>query len=174
MLTTFFSALQIFLLRLVDVSFYTIRIMLVRRGYRLLTLVFAFMQSLVFVTALRAVTSDLGNLSKALGYALGFATGMILGMWLEERLAVGYTHLRIISYGQGINLTSHLRQAGYAVTEVSALGKDGTVTLLNCGVRRRSVGKVEKMIAEIDPQAFITAEDVRPVQRGRWTQDSPR
>ncbi len=162
------------MLRLVDVSFYTIRLMLVRRGYRLLTMVFAFMQSLVFVTALRSVISDLDNWGKALGYSLGFATGMILGMWLEERLAVGYTHLRIISYGHGIQLTSHLRRAGYAVTEVSALGKDGTVTLLNCGVRRRSVHKVEKLIAEIDPQAFITAEDVRPVQRGRWPKDTKR
>jgi len=170
MLTSLFSALQIFMLRLVDVSFYTIRLMLVRRGFRLLTLVFAFMQSLVFVIALRSVLSDLGNWSKALGYSIGFATGMVLGMWLEERLAVGYTHLRIISYGHGIKLTSHLRQAGYAVTEVSALGKDGTVTLLNCGVRRRSLHKVEELVLEIDPNAFVTAEDVRPVQRGRWDQ----
>ena len=168
MLSYFSFAIQIFLLRLVDMSLYSMRIMMVRRGYKLLTWVFAFAQSLVFITALRAVFSDLGNYGKVLGYALGFATGMILGMWLEERLGLGYSHLRVISYGRGAELSTQLRAAGYAVTEVSALGRDGAVTLLNCGVRRRKSRQVEKMISKIDPQAFITAEEVRPVQRGSW------
>ena len=168
MLTIFTAALQIFTLRLVDVSLYTMRLMIVRRGYKVLAWVFAFMQSTVFVIALRAVFSDLGNWGKVLGYALGFATGMVLGMWLEERLAIGFTHLRIISFSRGPELAMHLREAGYAVTEVSALGQDGAVTLINCSLRRRRSKRVEKMISEIDPQAFITAEDVRPVQSGLW------
>lgn len=169
MLAFISSALPIFLLRLVDVSLYTMRIMMTLRGYKVLAWIFAFAQSLVFVTALRAVFSDLSNWGKIMGYALGFATGMILGIWLEERFAIGYTHLRIISYGRGTELSSQLRAAGYAVTEVSALGRDGTVTLLNCGVRRRKARQVEQMVSTIDPQAFITAEEVRPVQKGTWS-----
>jgi uncharacterized protein YebE (UPF0316 family) len=168
MLAIFLAGFSIFLLRLVDVSLYTFRIMMLRRGYVLLTGLFAFLQSLVYVTALRVVFTDLGNWSKILGYSLGFATGMLVGMLLEERLAIGYTHLRIISYGRGTEMCSQLREAGYAVTEVNALGKDGTVTLLNCGVRRRNIRQVETLISQIDPQAFMTAEDVRPVQKGLW------
>jgi uncharacterized protein YebE (UPF0316 family) len=168
MLTVLLPALQIFLLRLVDVSLYTIRIMLVRRGYKALSWVFAFAQSIVFVLALQAVFSDFGDWGKVMGYSLGFATGMILGMWLEQRLAIGYLHLRVISYARGDELTARLREAGYPVTEVSALGRDGVVTLLNCGVRRRNAHIVEKLVSEIDPQAFITEEDVRPVQKGLW------
>jgi uncharacterized protein YebE (UPF0316 family) len=166
--TILFSAVQIFLLRLVDMSLYAMRIMMLRRGYKLFTWLFAFAQSTVFIIVLRTVFSDLGNWSKVLGYALGFATGMVLGMWVEERLAVGFTHLRIISYAHGPELTAHLRGMGFAVTEVSALGRDGTVALLNCGVRRRKARIVEKAVSEIDPEAFITAEEVRPLQKGWW------
>jgi uncharacterized protein YebE (UPF0316 family) len=168
MLTVFLSAAQIFVLRLMNMSLDAMRLIMLRRGYRLFTWLFGFAQSMVFVIILREVITDLGNWAKVFGYALGFATGMVIGMWLEERLAVGYTHLRIISYSRGTELTTQLRDMGYAVTEVSGQGKDGTVTLLNCGIRRRNVYMVEKVISEIDPQAFITAEEMLPVQKGLW------
>jgi uncharacterized protein YebE (UPF0316 family) len=54
------------------------------------------------------------------------------------------------------------------VTEIPARGKDGMVTLLNCSVLRKNVEKARALINEIDPEAFITSEDVRPVRRGFW------
>jgi uncharacterized protein YebE (UPF0316 family) len=161
-------ALIIFCLRVVDVALLTLRVLMVARGLKALAWVFAFSRALIFVFALRLVLSDLGDWSKILAYATGFATGMVVGMLVEERLALGYTHLRIISSRRGAEITEHLRDKGYAVTEVSALGRDGAVALLNCDVRRRQVGKVEQIIVDADPQAFITAEEVRPVQRGYW------
>ena len=163
------SALFIFTLRLLDVSLYTIRIMMVVRGRKVLAWVFAFCQSIVFVSALRVVFSDLGDWGKILGYTTGFATGMILGMWIEERLAIGYTHFRIISQGRGAEISENLRQDGFAVTEVPASGMGGAVTLLNCYVFRRNTRQLQEQVAAIDPEAFITAEEVRPIQRGYWT-----
>ena len=57
---------------------------------------------------------------------------------------------------------------GYAVTEIAARGKDGMVTMLNCLVLRKNVDKARQLVNEIDPEAFITIEDVRPVRRGFW------
>jgi len=33
---------------------------------------------------------------------------------------------------------------------------------------RKNVSRVQNLINEIDGEAFITAEDVRPVRRGFW------
>jgi len=162
------SALTLFLLRLVDISLYTLRIMMVVRGRKRMAWVFGFFQSIVFITALRAVLSDLGNWGKILGYAAGFATGVVLGMWIEGRLAIGYTHLRVISPRRGAELAEQLRQAGYAVTEVSGQGKDGMVSLLNCSVLRRKAPGAINLVEQIDPEAFVTAEAVRAVRRGFW------
>jgi uncharacterized protein YebE (UPF0316 family) len=168
MLAILQSALLIFSLRLVDMSLYSIRIMMVVRGRKVLAWCFAICQSLVFVSALRIVFSDLGNWGKILGYTSGYATGMILGMWLEERLAIGYTHFRIISPGRGAEISERLREDGYAVTEVPATGMEGAVTLLNCYVFRRDTRQLQTQVTEIDSDAFVTAEEVRPLHSGYW------
>ncbi len=162
------SFLTLFSLRLVDISLYTVRIMMVVRGRKRMAWIFALCQSLVYVTALRAILSDMGNWGKIIGYSAGFATGVVIGMFIEGRLAIGHTHLRVTSSGHGTELADRLRHAGYAVTEVSAYGKDGMVTLLNCSVLRRNAHAVERLAQEVDPEAFITAESVRSVRRGFW------
>jgi uncharacterized protein YebE (UPF0316 family) len=35
-------------------------------------------------------------------------------------------------------------------------------------VLRKQVDAVHELVNEIDPEAFITAEDVRPIRRGFW------
>ena len=159
-------ALLVFLLRIVDITLYTLRLMMVVRGRKLYAFGFAFFQSIVFITVMRAVITDLHNYAKILGYAAGFATGMVVGMLLEERLALGYTHLRIISPNLGAALVDELRDRGYAVTEIPAYGKDAAVSVLYCFVIRRETRPVIRLVTKVDPDAFITAEAVRPLQKG--------
>jgi uncharacterized protein YebE (UPF0316 family) len=123
---------------------------------------------MLFVLAIQAVLSDLGSWINIVAYAMGFATGTVVGMWIEERIAIGFKHLRIISSRRGPELAEFLRQQGYAVTEVSGRGKDGTVSLLNCTIQRKDMPQIEKLVKQKDEQAFITADDVIPVSRGFW------
>ncbi|HUF38424.1 MAG TPA: DUF5698 domain-containing protein [Anaerolineales bacterium] len=158
----------IFGLRIVEMSLDTIRVLLVLRGRKAVAWGIGFCQSILFVFAITTVLTNLDNFLTALGYAGGFATGNVLGMAIEERLAIGYAHLRIISSRSGAGIAGALREEGYAVTEISGRGKDGMVTMINCSVRRKHVPKVEKIARERDDSAFITAEDVRPLRRGFW------
>lgn len=162
------SALIIFSLRIVDVSIYTFRLMMVVRGRKGLAWVLAFCQSSIYVLAILGVITNLDNWLNIIGYAAGFATGNIVGMWLEGKLAIGITHLRVISPRRGSLVAERLRDAGYAVTEIAGQGKEGMVTIMNCGVRRREAGKVTQIIAELDSDAFITEEPVRLVWHGFW------
>jgi uncharacterized protein YebE (UPF0316 family) len=162
------AALIVFALRLVDVSAMTLRILMVIRGRKFMAWVLGFFQALVFVVAIREVFEDLGNWMNIVGYAAGFATGTVIGMRLEEWLAVGYGHLRIISARHGAAVALALRGSGYAVTEVSGRGRDGTVDLINCSIPRRQVSHITEMVKQIDENAFITVEDVRHVRGGFW------
>ena len=162
------SAVFIFTLRLIDVSIDTIRVFMVVRGKMFPAWVAAFIKAFIFIIAIQAVLTDLGNVSKIIGYAAGFATGVVVGMWIEEKLAFGYTHLRIISTGRGDEIVEVLRNQGHAVTEVSANGMSGMVALLHCFVLRRNAHKVQKLIEETDPDTFITSQNMRAVQRGFW------
>jgi uncharacterized protein YebE (UPF0316 family) len=162
------SALIIFGFRLIDVSFGTIRVLMVARGRKQLAWVLGFFQASVYILAVGALLLDIGNWLNVIGYAGGFATGNVLGMWIEERLAIGYTHLTIISSGRGAQVAEHLRRDGYAVTSIPAWGKDGYVTMLDVSIMRKKSRKVRDLVEEVDPQAMVTAEHIRPVRRGFW------
>lgn len=158
----------IFLMRVSDMTLDTLRVLVVMRGKKAVAWVLGFFQSSIFVLAISTVLSNLNNPLNMIGYAAGFATGNVVGMLIEERLAIGYLHLRIISSRRGAAIAEALRAEGYAVTEIPARGKDGTVSLLAISVLRKNTGKIQEMIRTIDDEAFITAEDVRPLRRGFW------
>ncbi len=162
------GALLIFGLRVVDMALDTIRVLFVVRGRKGLAWVLGFFQALVFVIAISSVLSNLDNPLNVLGYAAGFATGNVVGMLLEERMAIGYMHLSIISPRLGAALAEQLRAAGYAVTELPGRGKNGAVNVLHVDVRRRDQAEVETIVLEADPGAFVTTEEVRPLRRGFW------
>lgn len=158
----------IFGLRLIDMSLDTLRVLFVMRGRRGISWVVGFFQALVFVAAITSVLQDVGNPLNMFGYAAGFATGNVLGMLIEERLALGHTHIRLVSSRRGSAIAERLREEGYAVTEIPARGKDGMVSMLNCSVLRKHTTRVGELARAVDETVFITTEDVRPVQRGFW------
>ncbi|MBN1148402.1 MAG: DUF2179 domain-containing protein [Anaerolineales bacterium] len=158
----------IFVLRVMDMSLDTLRVLFVMRGRKGAAWVLGFFQALIFVLAISSVLSNLDNPLNILGYAAGFATGNVIGMFIEERLAVGHVQVSIVSPRWGAAISERMRSEGFAVTEIPARGKDGVVTLLSCSVLRRHVDKVHSIVRQLDTAAFITAEDVRPVRRGFW------
>ena len=161
-------AMGIFALRVVDMSMDTVRLLFVVRGKRLLSWILGFFQSAIFVVAISAALANMDNILSLLGYAAGFATGNVVGMIIEERLAVGHIHLTIMSSLRGASIAEQLRAAGYAVTEISGRGRAGTVNVLHVDVKRKAIDHAETIILEADPDAFVTAEDVRPLRRGFW------
>jgi uncharacterized protein YebE (UPF0316 family) len=160
--------LVIFALRVSDMSLDTLRVLFVIRSQRGLAWVLGFFQSLVWVVAITTVLSNLGNLWNVVGYAAGFATGNVVGIVIEEKLALGHGHMRIISSSRGTAIAQAIRDAGYAATELAGRGRDGTVTVINSSVLRRDVRRVQQQVKEIDPNAFITVQEVRPLNRGFW------
>jgi uncharacterized protein YebE (UPF0316 family) len=162
------GALTIFAMRVGDMSMDTLRMLFVVRGRKGIAWVLGFFQSIIYVLAITSVLSNLGNPLNVIGYAAGFATGNVVGMLIEERLAIGHIHLRIVSPRRGAVLAQVIRDKGFGVTEISARGKDGMVSILSVSVLRKDVQKIETLVHENDPEAFMTSEDVRPVRRGFW------
>ena len=156
----------IFLLRVGDMGLDTLRVLFVMRGKKALVWVLGFFQATIFILAIGIVLAGADNPLNIVAFAAGFATGNVVGMLIEERLAIGFIQMRIISPRLGSAIAEMLRGEGYAVTEVAARGKDGMVSLLSCSVQRKDVGHVRALVNQVDEMAFITAEDVRPVRRG--------
>jgi len=164
----FLVGLGIFALRVVDITLYTTRFLMVVSGRKRLAWLFGFFQALIFITVIRSVITSTGEWNRIIGYSAGFATGLIVGMFLESRMALGYSQVRIISSRLGTLIADVLREQGYGLTEISGQGKDGVVSMISCYVPRRQTERVVKTVEKADPEAFVTIESVRSVQRGFW------
>lgn len=160
--------LIIFLLRVADMSLDTIRVLFVFRGRKGLAWILGFFQSMLFVIAITSVLANMDNFLNIIAYAAGFATGNVVGMIIENRLAIGHIHMTIFSSMAGPRIADALRNSGFAVTEVSGRGRSGMVSVLYVAVLRRKVDEVETIVLEMDKDAFVTAEDIRPIRRGFW------
>jgi len=166
--TAWLVAFGIFAARLVNIAIDTLRFMFTLRGKSGIAWILGFVESVLFVVVIGSVLTNIGNPLNVIGYAAGFATGNVVGMAIEKRLAIGFTHFTIISRDHSTEIADKLRNEGYGVTEIPARGRESNFMLVDCHVRRKQADEVEDLVLEVDPQAFITAEEVTPRRSGIW------
>jgi uncharacterized protein YebE (UPF0316 family) len=160
------AGLLVFCLRVTDMSLDTLRLLFMMRGRKILSALIGATQAAIFILAVSQVLRGPLNFWTVLGYAGGFGTGVLVGMLAEERLALGYSMFRIYSAAHAGELTQALRAAGHAVTVFSGQGRDSSIALLTCAVSRKDGPAVRALIVELDPGAFVTLEEVKPLHRG--------
>lgn len=165
---TILIALLIFTVRVIATSLDTIRVILTMRSSKFWVWLLGFFNSMIWVITFAFVLADINNIVNVIFYAAGFATGNVMGMWIEDKLAVGFSEVRVISSKWGAAILDVLRENNFAVTEIPARGKDGMVSVITSSVRRSQIQDVEELVREIDEEAFITTEDVVAVRRGFW------
>lgn len=164
--TVIYLALLIFALRIVGSALTTLRTLMIVRGRRWLAAVLACFEALIFALTIGPVVQNLSNIWNLLAYCLGFAAGQFVGMWLEERLALGYATLRVVSRARSRSLANAIRQAGFGATEDHAEGRQGTVGVVTITIHRKDVETVNKIIEAADSNAFVTMEEARALRRG--------
>ena len=146
--------LLIVLARIIDVSFGTLRIIYLSKGYKWLSSVLGFFEVLIWLLAITRIFSNLENWVSYIAYPLGFSVGIYVGMKIEERIAMGQELIRIITKRDASQLITALRSKGYSVTALKAEGSQGEVGVLYSVVNRKNLGEYVAMIKEFNPNAF--------------------
>jgi uncharacterized protein YebE (UPF0316 family) len=153
-------------MRITDVSLGTVRTTMIIRGQRKWAALIGFVEITIWVVAISRVITNLDTVWNIFAYSGGFASGTLLGMWIEDKLALGYANLHIVSLAKGIEIAECLRRNGHGATLLEAEGKSGPVHLINVIITRRQVADVIRLVNEIDATSFVTVEDTRKVVRG--------
>jgi len=151
----------IFLARVFDVSFGTIRIIFISRGRKYLAPVIGFFEILIWLVAIGKVMQNLSNVFCYVAYAGGFAAGNFMGMWIEEKLAMGTLIVQIVTKQDASALIESLRASGYGVTAVPAQGTTGKVHIVYSVIKRSALKDVVAIIKKFNPKAFYSIEDVK-------------
>jgi uncharacterized protein YebE (UPF0316 family) len=153
--------LLIFLTRIVDVTLDTLRVVYISRGNRIIAPILGFFGVLIWLMAITQIMQNLENFLCYVAYAGGFAAGNYLGLILEEKLALGFQVIRIITSKDSTPLINDLRSNGYGATAVNAEGKEGKVHIIFSIVKRRHIADVISIINHFNPKAFYSIEDIR-------------
>lgn len=167
------GSLLIFLLRIGDVGIASVRIVTLMRGKIWLAALLGFFESLFWVSAAAIVFTNLDHPIRIVAFAAGFASGTLLGGFVERWLAMGTALLRVIAPIESPPVAAHLRAVGFAVTVVNAEGRDGEVRLNFLVLPRRRVKEALAIVAEVNPAAFITVEDIRIAEVERLKRATP-
>ena len=156
----------IFLLRIVDVTLDTMRVLFMVRGRRLPAGVLGFLMALVWIIAVGNAMKHLDSIWHILGYAAGYGTGTMVGITIENFVAFGLIQLRIVSKHGGVEIAEGLRDRGYGATEFSGFGRDGAVEIVQSVVQRAHLDEVLAIVDKFDDTAFVTVEDPQVLRGG--------
>lgn len=162
----------IFMARVADVTFGTIRIISVARRRKSIAPIFAFFEIIIWLFAISQIMQNLTNIAYYLAYAFGYATGNFVGVWIEEKMAIGKVIIRIITRKNASELVDHLRSMGYGVTNFNGEGSSGPVKLIYLAIDRNCIRDIVKMIKEFNPKAFFSIEEVSQENAGIFPRKS--
>jgi uncharacterized protein YebE (UPF0316 family) len=158
--------LFIFIARMADVALMTIRMLMIVRGRRVQAALIGFFEVTIYILALGQVMQNIDNTYSILAYALGFSSGNFLGSYLEEKMAMGFMTVHVISKDYADELVEALRDLGYGVTVVNGMGRYRLRKLLYITLRRKDLSSLLAQIEKEDKEAFVTVMDTRAIRGG--------
>jgi uncharacterized protein YebE (UPF0316 family) len=158
--------IMIFCARICDVTMGTIRVIFISKGIRYLAPVIGFFEVIIWLLAIGQVMNNLTNIVSYIAYGAGFATGTFIGMYIEEKISLGLTSVRIITKEDPMELIQFLRSHNYGVTSVDGEGGTGRVKMIFTIIRRQDLTHVVSIIKEFHPNAFYSVEEVKSVAEG--------
>ena len=160
--------LIIFAVNIVYVSSSTIRMILTLKGRPYLAALVSSVEVILYIIGLSLVLDNLGDLQNIIAYAAGYALGIIIGSYLEDRLALGYITINVVSSNPELEFTKRLRKEGFGVTSWTSHGMDGDRLSMQILTPRKQELRLYKVIMDIDPSAFMVAYEPKYIKGGFW------
>lgn len=161
--------LLIFVGKNIEVTFATVRMVLINRGERLKGAFVAFFEVLlwIFVTG-TVLVGFKEDLLRVFVFAIAFASGNYLGSWLESKLAFGLCSIQVITpkTKKADDLVKMLRDNEFAVTVIDGKGKERARSIMLLHLRRKRITNAVSIIKDNLESAMITVNDTKVIKGG--------
>lgn len=142
-------------LQLLYVPMLALRTISMVKKLSLLTAVFGFLESIIYVFGLAIVLTGEQSLLQMLVYALGFSLGLIVGIQIENKIAIGYTSILVNIKEMNQAFIDAIRECGFGVTVFQGEGKDSPRYRLDILTKRTRENELLALIEKYEPSAFV-------------------
>ena len=144
----------------------TLRLILMVRGKRLLSITIGFFEASIGIAAIAKIIRDVSGIYSILAYGAGFAAGLFIGMVISDKISKNIMSTNIISSKFHNEIEEVLRENGFGVTSFYGKGKDGNLKILNVICRNTKLIKLNKMVYGQDPRAFLVTHRLEGLRGG--------
>ena len=168
--STIWVYLFIFFGKILEVSFGTLRIVLINRGERTIGSLIAVIEiTLWLVIASSVLTGFKEDFLKGIVYAVAFACGNYIGSWLDELFAFGLSSMQVVlpDLASAREAEACLRAKGFGMTTVDAHGRDNDRSILIMTMQRKRLPEALTILEEQCNGAVVTVTDIK-TQRGGY------
>ena len=174
--STIWVYLFIFFGKILEVSFGTLRIVLINRGERTVGSLIAIVEiTLWLLIASSVLTGFKDDFLKGIVYALAFACGNYIGSWLDELFAFGLSSMQVVlpDLASAKEAEACLRAKGFGVTAVDVHGRDNDHSMLIMTMQRKRLPEAIATLEEHCNGAVVTVTDIK-TQRGGYLERAVR
>ncbi len=174
--STIWVYLFIFFGKILEVSFGTLRIVLINRGERTIGSMIAILEiSLWLIVASSVLVGFKTDFVKGIVYALAFACGNYIGYWLDELLAFGLSSMQVVlpDMASAKEAEACLREKGFGITTLDVHGRDDDRSMLIMTMQRKRLPQAIAILEEHCNGAVVTVSDIK-TQRGGYLERAVR
>lgn len=164
----------IFVIQIVYVSFFTLRMILTLKGQKYFAAVLSMFEITIYVLGLSVVLKYVNQPISLIVYAVGYGLGVLVGSWIEGRIALGYITMKVIVNDPESSMASSLRENGYGVTSWIGSGRDGHRLVFEVLAKRKNQKKLYDTILKLDPKAFIVVTEPVLLHGGFWARGTKK
>ncbi|MFA9558440.1 DUF2179 domain-containing protein [Evansella sp. AB-rgal1] len=158
----------ILVINIVYVTLFTLRMIFTLKGQRYSAASISIIEVIIYIVGLGLVLDNLSQIENLIAYAIGYATGVLVGMKIEDKLALGYITVNVITKEYEPDIPNALRDKGYGVTNWVAYGREGERLMMEILTSRKSEALLYKTVKELDPGAFIISHETKAFFGGFW------
>ncbi len=166
-------SIGIFFSRVADVGLGTIRVQLIVRRRKALAALIGFFEISIYILVVsRVITeigSNLGNIESWLNiiaYAGGFSVGTLVGVMLSEWMSRNAVQVTVIPREPWALVEQALREAGFALTRHSGMGREGQVQVLTSICSEHDLSRLAETVTRVDPNAFVYTQELAGLRGG--------
>lgn len=159
----------IILIQLLYVPMLTLRTISMVKNLKVLTAVFGFLESVIYIFGLAIVLSGEQSVIEMIVYAIGFAMGLVTGIFVEQKLAIGFSTVHVNINHNNPVLIKDLRDSGFGVTVHQGEGRNGQRVILDILTKRKRESLLLKKIYVHEPNAFIISYEPKMFKGGYLT-----